>query len=743
LGSRGPALIRRDSARCALGAGGWVTFQPPHPRWLDKPGFFDGAHVFNAELAPVHALSFLEVPEGEPLDFRLSESLWTPEYWERRFRAEDGSGRAILLAERGTLLPGGRIRSELELSAETVLPPLVCVAWTWLPEKSRERDANGGVLDLGDGLAVVRRIRSHRFPEVRVRQVLRGRAFRPLPPRWVEGGPGNPDWRSTPWWDEPLGHPPPPGPEDLPSRAACMLAIRRRFRAGGRRWRFHVETRLEILARKPVRPFSVLKESGFRVFRGDFPVLETEREDVAACFEHRIQVLHLQRIPGGLGRIAEPVVCEGPGFFREPIAYSAPAAMRDLRWSRDPSLARGLCRSFLRARETRGPDRGRIPGRLYLESLEGADFYFADWAGGVEALDLLHPSAAYLRSVEPGLEDHARWILKRRTSRSGLVVVRSHFETGQEFNPRYTAVDPRADREEWEGGSLRLEAVDASVYLFRLLDRLERRTGRTVWARRRRALGKAIRGLFDPGEGFYFDRDPRTSRSVRVRAATGFYPLLSDLPGLFEVESLCRALEDPGDFGTPFPVPSLSRRDPAFDPGGRWKGVRRVCPWNGRVWPMLNSHLLEAFQRTSNRGDLDPAARRRAAVLAAGILESSLGLLTGKGDGGRLQSFEHYDPSSGRPSRYRGIDDYLHAWMLDNLLTGFCGLVPEAAGLRLAPLPAPGDFRLRLKLRGRDLRLERRGRRLTLDLGRTRLRSLELSPDREVPDPLVPWRALR
>ena len=28
-----------------------------------------------------------------------------------------------------------------------------------------------------------------------------------------------------------------------------------------------------------------------------------------------------------------------------------------------------------------------------------------------------------------------------------------------------------------------------------------------------------------------------------------------------------------------------------------WKGKRHVCPWNGRVWPMTNSHVMEALGR--------------------------------------------------------------------------------------------------------------------------------------------------
>ncbi len=46
-------------------------------------------------------------------------------------------------------------------------------------------------------------------------------------------------------------------------------------------------------------------------------------------------------------------------------------------------------------------------------------------------------------------------------------------------------------------------------------------------------------------------------------------------------------------------MPSSSRKDPLYDPDARWKGKRHNCPWNGRVWPMTNSHIAEAIGRVA------------------------------------------------------------------------------------------------------------------------------------------------
>ena len=46
---------------------------------------------------------------------------------------------------------------------------------------------------------------------------------------------------------------------------------------------------------------------------------------------------------------------------------------------------------------------------------------------------------------------------------------------------------------------------------------------------------------------------------------------------------------------TTYPVPSSSADDPFYNADGLWKGERKNCPWNGRVWPMTNSHIAEVL----------------------------------------------------------------------------------------------------------------------------------------------------
>jgi hypothetical protein len=176
------------------------------------------------------------------------------------------------------------------------------------------------------------------------------------------------------------------------------------------------------------------------------------------------------------------------------------------------------------------------------------------------------------------------------------------------------------------------------------------------------------------------------------------------------VRRLLAHLENPAEFATPFPVPSSSVDDSLFDADAEWKGKRHNCPWNGRVWPMTNSHVLEGLLRQWRAG------RREVGRYAAHLLTRTVRMLFHDGDPARPNCYEHYHPLTGRASVYRGIDDYQHSWVLDLLIRGVAGLDCDGRGLALDPLPIEVEWASLdgLVLRGRSVSVERRGADLTL-----------------------------
>lgn len=416
---------------------------------------------------------------------------------------------------------------------------------------------------------------------------------------------------------------------------------------------------------------------GVPEFRCSDPYLE-------AAWWHRWYALRLLEVKGGHGYQRYPAVCEGIAHFRVPISYSAHAHMRDLRWRHDPAAAKGTIRNFLANQR----EDGSLPGRIYHNTTQRTDFYLADWGGALRALTEIHPDPDLLEEAYEPLTRYAGWFDRERDrEESGLYDVVSQFETGQEYMSRYMAVSSEADTVGWVE-NFRLKAVDATVYMYRLkqaLAEFARRLGRAGeeagWRAGADRIAEAVRTLmWDPEEQWFSDVDPRTMQRTGIKAAVGFYPFMAGLAGEEHLGAIWNHLLDPEKFWTPCPVPATSADDPWFDPDARWRGKRMNCPWNGRVWPMTNSHVFEGLARAAYRFDetLKP--------YAASFLDRFVRMMFTGGDPGRPNTFEHYHPYTGEPCFYRGIDDYMHSWLADLIVRYVVGLQPDPPALLLHPL---------------------------------------------------------
>jgi hypothetical protein len=180
----------------------------------------------------------------------------------------------------------------------------------------------------------------------------------------------------------------------------------------------------------------------------------------------------------------------------------------------------------------------------------------------------------------------------------------------------------------------------------------------------------------------FFDVDPAKRTKTGVKAATCFYPYFTDIVDKRHLSGLKRHLLNPKEFWTRFPVPATSADDPSFSAEGEWKGKRMNCPWNGRVWPMTNSHIVEAVASNAVRFN-DPLLRRKTAELIGKFVR----MMFFDGDSDRPNCFEHYNPMTGQPSQFRGIDDYQHSWVNDLIIKYVCGIRPDDLTVTIDPFP--------------------------------------------------------
>ncbi|WP_419860695.1 MGH1-like glycoside hydrolase domain-containing protein [Candidatus Palauibacter sp.] len=691
------ALERED--KWFLGGLDGVVWAPPFPRWLHRPGFWDPVHLLQHEVGPGFSVALVR-PDGAEHPLRGGAGgpggrEPTPRRWRPgRLVATWSDGCGFTFEERRRVLPGGILESAWHIPAE--LEGHV-VAFTVQPA-----DATDGVESTTDGVGWTRTVSDRRGEELVLRMELAGSA----PPAWRRVVPSEgraaPEWRHSPFADG-GGAPgsaasagadaasgPAPGPNADPgAHRSGWIWIAVALPLGGIDDGGPPTFRLTLRPRGGEDGRSADGEipggSAWESFFGDFPHFESGDPYLDRYFDYRIYGLGLNRIEGRWGPVRHPAIAEGPEYFHVPIAYSAQCHMMEMRWRKGGREAWGSLLNFV---DNRKPD-GSFHGRLYPERLEGTDFYHANWGDALLAVDDMHPDAGALARCYEGLSRYARWLTAERDPEaSGMFTVTNHFETGQEYMSRYMAVDGEADVAGWSP-RLRLKGIDVTVYahqLFRALGSVARRVDRpgdeAEWCGLADRSWMAIdERMWSTTAGLFTDVHGRTGERTGVKAAVGFYPLLTGRVGGARLEALLDHLEDPRTFGTRFPLPSSSVDDPRFSAEGIWRGKRRNCPWNGRVWPMTTSHVIEGLLRCWRGGST------RAGALAADMLNRFARMMFTDGDPSRPNCFEHYNPHTGRACHFRGIDDYQHSWILDLLARGFAGLHLDASGIEVRPLP--------------------------------------------------------
>ena len=753
------ALARND--KWFLGGLDGVVWAPPFPQWLHRPGFWDPVHLLQHEVGPGFSVALVR-PDGR--ESPLSRATCGPggrELTPRRWRpgrlvATWSDERGVVVEERRQVLPGGILESSWHVPREI---EGYLVGFTAQPA-----DATDGVEPTTAGVGWTRAISDRRGQELVLRLELAGSvspAWRRIVP---SEGRGAPEWRHSPFAEDGgsaprsaatacAGADPAPGAAPDPDADLNSDPDARRLGwiwiavalplAGiddGGPLTIHLTLRLRRAEARRPAPTSSTPPAGetpaasaWESFFGGFPHFQCGDPYLDRYFDYRIYGLGLNRIEGRWGPIRHPAIAEGPEYFHVPITYSAQCHMMEMRWRKGGREAWGSLLNFV---DNQKPD-GSFHGRLYPERLEGTDFYHANWGDALLAVDDMHPDAAALARCYEGLTRYARWLTAARDPEaSGMFTVTNHFETGQEYMSRYMAVDQKADVAGWRP-RLRLKGIDVTVYahqLFRALGsvarRLERAGDEAEWHGLAARCWRAIDERMWSAEARLFtDVDGRTGERTGVKAAVGFYPLLTARVGGARLDALLDHLEDPGTFGTRFPLPSSSVDDPRFSAEGIWRGKRRNCPWNGRVWPMTTSHVIEGLLRCWRGGS------ERAGMLAADMLNRFARMMFTDGDPSRPNCFEHYNPHTGRACHFRGIDDYQHSWILDLLARGFAGLHVDASGIEVRPLPN-GPARVSLGpaiARGRTVHVDVEPERVSVTVDGERLDGPRGEPLR------VPW----
>lgn len=208
--------------------------------------------------------------------------------------------------------------------------------------------------------------------------------------------------------------------------------------------------------------------------------------------------------------------------------------------------------------------------------------------------------------------DNYEWLRGRYYERLGKYVQR-WFEYDADHNglPVWNSSDASGmDNQISRSGdfdSSQDEGVDLACYLVRELramamiaDRLGDSKGRRMYSGHAARLAKAINKIFwDEKDGFYYDRNEKTGKQIRVKSVAGFMPLWAGVASRKQAHRLVYDhLLNKEEFWLDYPVASYAKTEPDFYQGSR----DGECNWRGPVWIPANYMIFHGLLRYGFKG---------------------------------------------------------------------------------------------------------------------------------------------
>jgi len=733
-------LLERDD-KVTLGGGKMVVFAPEFPLFQDYAGFWDHAVFLNYKVQPLFSVSFLD-EDFKEIKLKKLNRKWFPSHVLQSYGERDG----LVFSEVKCLHPQDVLVSEFKVNNKTTETKTLNVA-LWSAQKIsqgsqkdwRHFPKGNFIKDFTIDYSQASLLREYQDEkgEAQMRVALslgssmKAIVFHALP---SEGRWNYPYWELTPFYEFDLAKEKDKnlfrGVKDKRHSSGhlyYLLLYRVKIRPGEEKvLRFGaalsgtVKKAAENL-KNSLRydPFKESRESWDKFF-SSVPVFECSDPYIEKYYWYRWFDTKLNLVDTkGKYNLPYPCVFEGvnSGWFRHHISYSAQIHMKECRWMHDPAVAQGSLLNFI----VNQMEDGNFLGGIMMEfKPRNLAFYHGNWGAGVRELFRLHPDKTFLRKVYPGLKKYLDYFERERDKENwNLYDVKNMWETGQEFMSRYLFVDPDADT----GKSIQLKGIDATVYIYKLQKNLswmasklgykqEEKYYKSEAKRTRKAV---LERMWDKERNMFFDVDPKDGKRSPYKAAVCFYPFLTDIAEKKHLKSLDKHLFNPQEFWTQHPVPSTSIDDPYFSQYGCWEDKRYNCPWNGRMWLMTESHIAEAIAESAVRFKSEMLREK-----ASEFIQKFIQTLYLNRDLKYPTSYEYYNPFNGKAPIFRGVDDYMHSWIVDLIIKYVAGIRVYDKEIVIDPFPFNlSSFKIeKVKVKGHFLKVtytEEEGLRVYVD----------------------------
>jgi len=460
------------------------------------------------------------------------------------------------------------------------------------------------------------------------------------------------------------------------------------------------------------------------------PRFECSDEWVTRMWWYRWFVVRHNFVDPRMGHIQHPFFYEGKhdGYARG-ITFSAPLAINEIRWLRDPRYCHGMIRNYVNTQPQHGlyrdlwvdQIRDLSPGREGNPDPGYEEFIPAAMWGAL----LVHPHGQLLEEAAASMVLNVEGLRKVRDRNGNLLLNPGGHHMGQEHAPSFTHFHDYAD---WYAYT-ELERPDYSAFFYASLcatAAAHARLGRDQEAEwftnlAARCAEAICEKLWDPQNGYFYSIREKDGEFAPCREANGLFPFaFMAVPDDPEYHRALQCMLDEDELLTSWPFATASRKCPAFSPHPAYWGEEKRpghCLWNGPTWPYTNSILVEAM------GNL--IRHHSQELVSAEVLCAFTGkfarMMHENGEPGAPLVRECYDGETGEGW---GCPDYFHSSFNDLVVRFTCGLIPaDDLDVVVDPLCVGwSHFRLEgLRYRGHDISIiyeSRRGKNAYDDVER-------------------------
>ncbi len=434
------------------------------------------------------------------------------------------------------------------------------------------------------------------------------------------------------------------------------------------------------------------------------PEFECSDPYIARCWWYRAFILRSSLAKPDLGYLKHTLFYEGRAHamakkeyapsgweFSRLIPLSTPLTMTDMRWIRQPEIAKEAFRALTDTFNSDGAfsvSAVDVNGREYCQ--------YASWA--LYNFYLLWGDKAFIEEVLEDFKRDVRSVFTRHKGKNdSLQICYTHALTGKEYQPGYWFFTdqcfPAKVRGTQEGYSP-LKRVDSSIYTYLNCLGLKHLCGEIGDADAEEFAQKAkeIRGdvlskMWDEPSGCFYDLHYQTDRKAYVKHIVSVYPLWAGITDEKHLK-LFDYLLSPSYFARGSGFASVAADCSVYSPSGGWKGDyfkgRDGCMWNGPSWPYTTGIALDALARQSKLHDhaFDaPFARYFREYTLEHFRFSDLN---------QPCLVEHYHAETGEALSDEA--DYNHSFYMDLIVRHLCGIEPDGNGLKFQPINMELDF---------------------------------------------------